>query len=93
MFASLLRSKKSSRSSETTPLLAALHKYRSRHNDEASEHDDDYEHHEHHVGRYDGEVDDEDHDRRRDGPLLPVFSSEVLGALPLLHACDRCLLR
>lgn len=82
MFASLLRSKKSSRSSETTPLLAALHKYRSRHNDEASEHDDDYEHH---VGQYRGEVDDEDHDRRRDGPLLPVFSSEFLGAPLLLH--------
>lgn len=77
MFASLLRSKKSSRSSETTPLLAALHKYRSRHNDEASEHDVDYEQH---AGRYDGEVDDEDHDRRRDGPLLPVFSSEFLGS-------------
>lgn len=77
MFASLLRSKKSSRSSETTPLLAALHKYRNRHNEEASEGDDDYEDH---VGRYDGEIDDEDHDCRRDGPLLPVFSSEFLGA-------------
>ena len=78
MFASLLRSKKSSRASETTPLLAAIHKYRNRHNDEASEADDDYEDD---IGHYDGEVDDEDEDRRRDGPLLPVFSSEFLGGL------------
>jgi hypothetical protein len=75
MFASLLRSKKS-RPSETTPLLAALHKYR--HHDEASEADDDYEED---LAQYDGEVDDEDEDRRRDGPLLPVFSSEFLGGL------------
>ncbi|KAJ8110145.1 hypothetical protein OPT61_g6933 [Boeremia exigua] len=82
MFASLLRSKKSSRSSETTPLLAALHKYRSRHNDEAEEADDDYEGH---AGQYEGEVDDEDHDRRRDGPLLPVFSSEFLDRIPIYN--------
>ncbi|KAH6614174.1 hypothetical protein C7974DRAFT_72229 [Boeremia exigua] len=82
MFASLLRSKKSSRSSETTPLLAALHKYRSRHNDEASEVED---HYEDHTGRYDGEIHDEDHDRRRDGPLLPVFSSELLDRIPVYN--------
>jgi hypothetical protein len=79
MFASLLRSKKS-RPAETTPLLAALRKYRNR-NDEPSEAeaDDDYEDD---LAQYDGEeVDDEDEDRHRDGPLLPVFSSEFLGAL------------
>ena len=75
MFASLLRSKKS-RPSETTPLLTAIHKYRNHGNDEASEADDDYEDD---IAQYDGEVDDEDEDRRRDGPLLPVFSSEFLG--------------
>lgn len=78
MFASLLRSKKSSRSSETTPLLAAIHKYRNRHHDEASEGDDNYREE---RGHSDAEVYDEDHDRRRDGPLLPVFSSEFLGGL------------
>jgi hypothetical protein len=78
MFASLLRSKKSSRSSETTPLLAAIHRYRNRNNDEASEGEDDYGDE---PGQFDGEIYDEDHDRRRDGPLLPVFSSEFLGAL------------
>ncbi|KAF2631231.1 hypothetical protein BU25DRAFT_407759 [Macroventuria anomochaeta] len=81
MFASLLRSKKSSRSSETTPLLAAIHKYRNRH-DEASEGDDDYEED---LGQYDGEVDDEDEERRRDGPLLPVFSSEFLDRIPIYN--------
>lgn len=78
MFASLLRSKKSSRSSETTPLLAAIHRYRNRHNGEASEGDDNYEDEANH---FNGEIFDEDHDRRRDGPLLPVFSSEILGGL------------
>ena len=85
MFNSLLRSKKSSRPSETTPLLAALHKYRGRHSDEAPERDDDYEAA---GGQYHGEVDDEDDDRRRDGPLLPVFSSEFLGGQPL--TCQGC---
>lgn len=78
MFTSLLRSKKS-QPSETTPLLAAIHKYRARRNDEASDGEDDYEDD---VAQYDGEVDDEDAGhRRRDGPLLPVFSSEFLGGL------------
>ncbi|KAH7398475.1 hypothetical protein BKA66DRAFT_204308 [Pyrenochaeta sp. MPI-SDFR-AT-0127] len=81
MFASLLRSKKS-RPSETTPLLAALNRYRSRQNGEASEADDDYPEI---ITQYDGEVDDEDEDRQRDGPLLPVFSSEVLDRLPIYN--------
>jgi hypothetical protein len=76
MFASLLRSKKK-QPSETTPLLAALHRYRSRQNGEPSEAaDDDY------PGvmiQYDGEDEDEDEHRRRDGPLLPVFAATVLG--------------
>ncbi|KAF1927950.1 uncharacterized protein M421DRAFT_421149 [Didymella exigua CBS 183.55] len=82
MFASLLRSKKSSRSSETTPLLAAIHRYRNRHNDEASEGDDNYENE---AAQFDGEIYDEDHDRRRDGPLLPVFSSEFLDRIPIYN--------
>ena len=78
MFGSLLRPRKDGRS-ETTPLLAALTKYRSRHTaDEhsASERDDYHED----VAQYDGEDEDDEDDARRDGPLLPVFSSEVLGA-------------
>lgn len=75
MFASLLQSKKR-RPSETTPLLAALNRYRSRQNGEADEgEDDDAEN----IGRYEGEEEEEDEDRRRDGPLLPVFSSTFLG--------------
>jgi hypothetical protein len=85
MFASLLRPKKS-RVSETTPLLEALNKYRARHEEPSEPADDDdypddglpYD------GEVDDEVDDEDDDRRRDGPLLPVFSYEVLGQSPLL---------
>ncbi|KAF1846566.1 uncharacterized protein K460DRAFT_356222 [Cucurbitaria berberidis CBS 394.84] len=79
MFASLLRSKKS-RPSETTPLLAALNRYRSRQNGEASEaEDDDPEV----VAQYDGEDEDEHQGRRQDEPLLPVFSSAVLDRLPI----------
>lgn len=76
MFASLLRPK-SSRPTENTPLLAALNKYRQRQNGEASEPDEDQEF----IAQYEdgGEDEDEDEDRQRDGPLLPVFSSEVLG--------------
>ncbi|KAJ4368337.1 hypothetical protein N0V83_006693 [Neocucurbitaria cava] len=81
MFASLLRSKKS-RPSETTPLLAALKKYRSRQNGESSEAEDDYPEV---IARYDGEDEDEHVGRRRDGPLLPVFSSEVLDRLPIYN--------
>lgn len=75
MFASLLRSTKK-RPSESTPLLAALNRYRSRQHGETSEADDDYRGR---VAHYDGEDEDEDEDRRQDGPLLPVFSSAVLG--------------
>ncbi|KZM24009.1 uncharacterized protein EKO05_0009382 [Ascochyta rabiei] len=82
MFASLLRSRRS-RPSETTPLLAALHSYRHRHHDEASEAEADYDEH---AGPYDGGVEDEDQDHgRRDGPLLPVFSSELLDRIPIYN--------
>jgi hypothetical protein len=74
MFTSFLQSKKR-RSSETTPLLAALNQYRSRQNGEADEEDNDAEM----MGQDDSEEEDEDEDRRRDGPLLPVFSSTFLG--------------
>ena len=99
MFDSLLRSKKRSRPSETTPLLAALQKYRSRHSDgdepepetRGLEAEDD----EAAEGQYNGrlQVDDEDDDRRRDGPLLPVFSSEFLGTRWCCVACEVCLRR
>jgi hypothetical protein len=89
MFASLLRPKKT-RVSETTPLLAALSKYRALHNGGSSEPadgPDDYDDHDdpddHANGLpYDAELDDEDDDGRRDGPLLPVFSAELLGPSP-----------
>jgi hypothetical protein len=74
MFTSFLQSKKR-RPSETTPLLAALNRYRSRQNGEADEEDNDAEM----MGQDDGEEEDEDEYRRRDGPLLPVFSSTFLG--------------
>jgi hypothetical protein len=81
MFASLFQSKKGS-PSETTPLLAALHRYRSRRHgtNEAAEGDAEV------IAQYEGEEEEEDEDeeqededRQRDGPLLPVFSSTFLG--------------
>lgn len=95
MFASLLRKQKDPRSeSETTPLLAALHRYRSRraHDDHAASDDDDHDHDYHEdIAHYDaGDEDDDQNARRRDGPLLPVFSSEFLGVynLPLRISCN-----
>ncbi|KAF2708816.1 hypothetical protein K504DRAFT_491475 [Pleomassaria siparia CBS 279.74] len=90
MFKTLLGNQKGRRS-ERTPLLAALHRYRSRNTDAD---DDDEEHsgsegddngpEEH--GQYDGDYDeDDDDDRQRDEPLLPVFSSEVLDCLPIYN--------
>jgi len=75
MFASFFR-QKSRRPSETTPLLAAIQRYRRRQNGQDSEDDEDEQDA---LAQYEGEDDDEDEDRQRDGPLLPVFSSEVLG--------------
>ncbi|KAF2855754.1 hypothetical protein T440DRAFT_414509 [Plenodomus tracheiphilus IPT5] len=77
MFASLLRSKRS-QPSETTPLLAALTRYRSRHNGDPDEPDESLG-----PDQYEDEDDEENDDRRRDGSLLPVFSSEVLDRLPI----------
>ena len=82
MFASFF-SKKSRRPSETTPLLAAINRYRRRQNGEDSESEDEQEG----VAQYDGDEDDEDEDRQRDGPLLPVFSAEVLGTRRIMLAC------
>jgi hypothetical protein len=90
MFASLLRSKKR-RPSETTPLLAALHRYRSRQDGVDEAHNDDPGA----IAQYDDgdddEEDDEDQEQHRDGPLLPVFSSTFLGtslmSLGLLSLC------
>jgi hypothetical protein len=82
MFTSFFGSK-SRRPSETTPLLAALNKYRRRQNGEDSGADDNEPDA---VAQYEGEDEDEDEDRQRDGPLLPVFSSEVLGR----RRCATC---
>jgi hypothetical protein len=81
MFASLFQSKKGN-PSETTPLLAALHRYRSRRHgtNEAAEGDAEViAHYQGEEGDEDEEQEQEDEDRQRDGPLLPVFSSTFLG--------------
>ncbi|KAF2797828.1 hypothetical protein K505DRAFT_234566 [Melanomma pulvis-pyrius CBS 109.77] len=84
MFKTLLGTQKGRRS-ERTPLLAALHRYRSRNTDDDSASDADHDGPEH-VQQYDGEYDeDDDDDGQRDGPLLPVFSSEVLDRLPIYN--------
>jgi hypothetical protein len=78
MFTSLLRSKKRA-PSETTPLLAALSKFRRRRNGEPEEADDDVPDA---VAQYDDDDDGDDEDNRgRDGSLLPVFSPAFLGML------------
>jgi hypothetical protein len=78
MFTSLLRSKKRA-PSETTPLLAALSKFRRRRNGEPEEADNDVPDA---VAQYDDDDDDDDEDNRgRDGSLLPVFSPAFLGML------------
>jgi hypothetical protein len=74
MFASLFQSKKR-RPSETTPLLAALNRYRSHHHGADQPDGDDAPG----VAHDDGDEEDEDEDRPRDGSLLPVFSSTFLG--------------
>ncbi|KAI4669259.1 uncharacterized protein J4E79_001302 [Alternaria viburni] len=81
MFASFFR-QKSRRPSETTPLLAAIQRYRRRQNGQDSEDDEDEQDA---LAQYEGEDDDEDEDRQRDGPLLPVFSSEVLDRIPIYN--------
>ncbi|KAF1919797.1 hypothetical protein BDU57DRAFT_153114 [Ampelomyces quisqualis] len=83
MFASLLRSKKAP-PSETTPLLAALKRYRNRHTGtDAAEGDDHADEVAEDDGEDDGEDDDEDAGRPRDSPLLPVFSSHFLDGIPI----------
>ncbi|USP76075.1 hypothetical protein yc1106_03349 [Curvularia clavata] len=90
MFSSFLGST-SRRPSETTPLLAAIDRYRRRHHAAES----DAAHHEPGaVAQYDGEDDDDEDDdededrqgdRQRDGPLLPVFSPEILDRIPIYN--------
>lgn len=90
MFSSFFASK-SRRPSETTPLLAAIGRYRRRHNGDESDHVD---HDPGAVAHFDGDGDGDDDEyededehqhqhqpqrRQRDGPLLPVFSPEILG--------------
>lgn len=77
MFASLLRSKKR-QPSETTPLLATLNRNRSRQNEHVYEPDESPG-----LDQYEDEDEEENHGRRRDGSLLPVFSSQVLDRLPI----------
>jgi hypothetical protein len=79
MFASLFPSKKTP-TSETTPLLAALHRYRSRHDGTDDAGEGDAEAIAQSPGDDEDEDEQEDEDRQRDGPLLPVFSSTFLGA-------------
>ncbi|KNG47124.1 receptor-activated ca2+-permeable protein [Stemphylium lycopersici] len=87
MFSSFFTSK-SRRPSETTPLLAAIDRYRRRRNGQDSDRDD---REPDAVAQYDGEDEDEDEgegegedeDRQPDGPLLPVFSAEVLDRIPI----------
>ncbi|KAF1838084.1 hypothetical protein BDW02DRAFT_489936 [Decorospora gaudefroyi] len=81
MFASFFRSK-SRRPSETTPLLAALSRYRRRQHGDDSEED---AHGPEGAAQYDGEDEDEDEDRQRDSPLLPVFSAQVLDRIPIYN--------
>ena len=86
MFASYFR-KKSRRPSETTPLLTAINRYRRRQNGE-DEHDEDEDEPDA-LAQYEGEDDEQDEDHERDGPLLPVFSSEVLGTRSNRLACSQ----
>jgi hypothetical protein len=78
MFKSLLGTQQGRRS-ERTPLLAALDRYRNRNDDSASEGEGEGE--DNRRDDIDGENydEDDDDDAQRDGPLLPVFSAEVLG--------------
>lgn len=80
MFSSLLRSRKDDRP-ETAPLLAAFNRrLRYTHADGDDNNEDAYQ------ANYDQRDDDyEEEDRGgRDGPLLPVFSSEFLGTMLLI---------
>ncbi|EOA86888.1 hypothetical protein ACJQWK_09030 [Exserohilum turcicum] len=90
MFSSFLRSS-SRRPSETAPLLQAIERYRRRHhadNDDAPDH-----RHPRPVAHYDPDGDDGDDDEdddgddedQRDGPLLPVFSPEILDRIPIYN--------
>ncbi|KAF1969668.1 hypothetical protein BU23DRAFT_235586 [Bimuria novae-zelandiae CBS 107.79] len=88
MFASLLRTRKHD-GPETAPLLQALNRFRRRGGDDD---DDDEEHSsvDENVAQYDGgdedyERDEDDDHGRRDGPLLPVFSSELLDRIPIYN--------
>ena len=78
MFKSLLGPRKDGQPSETTPLLAALARYRSRHDEQSGSDADEYDAH-YQPGDEDDEDEDEGEGNRRDGPLLPVFSAEFLG--------------
>ncbi|KAL5384599.1 hypothetical protein PMIN03_004994 [Paraphaeosphaeria minitans] len=82
MFASLLRTRKDAAGPETTPLLQALNRYRRRDADARSPADDDDD-----AAHYDaGDEDYENEDPgRRDGPLLPFFSPEVLDRVPIYN--------
>ncbi|XP_014562756.1 hypothetical protein COCVIDRAFT_83667 [Bipolaris victoriae FI3] len=94
MFSSFFASK-SRRPSETTPLLAAIDRYRRRHNGDESDHVD---HDPGAVAHFDGDGDDDEYEdedehqhqhqpqrRQRDGPLLPVFSPEILDRIPIYN--------
>ncbi|KAF1993045.1 hypothetical protein P154DRAFT_528058 [Amniculicola lignicola CBS 123094] len=69
------------RGPESTPLLSAFTRFRTRTHDQSGTEDDDPED----MAQYDGEdeSDDDEDQRRRDGSLLPVFAAEVLDRLPI----------
>jgi hypothetical protein len=93
MFPSILRPQKGRSShSERAPLLAALSKFRFGGEERSASEDDEDDGD---IAQYDGEDDEDDHARhgQRDGPLLPVFSSEVLGMQTYIHVPLLCLWR
>ena len=88
MFNSLLGSRKDGQPSETTPLLEALARYRSRNDEHSGSEAEDYVAAQYHGGEDDEDEDEDDGNNQRDGPLLPVFSAEFLGTyLPFPHTC------
>ncbi|KAF1950172.1 hypothetical protein CC80DRAFT_554632 [Byssothecium circinans] len=87
MFASLLGKSRRDQRSETTPLLQALSQYRSRYQDDEHSDSDPHDAHDNITQQYDGgDEDDDGRSGQRDGPLLPVFSSEFLDRIPTYNA-------
>ncbi|KAK1914545.1 hypothetical protein P3342_010534 [Pyrenophora teres f. teres] len=88
MFASFFSSN-SRRPSETTPLLAAIDRYRRRHNGEDSDADDNEPGA---AGQYDGEDEEEyeDEDRQRDD-RIPIYNTTHAIRIILVQRCETTL--